>query len=41
MDGRYEFDNGWFDNLVIDTIYINYELDKLVPLLREPAQGVA
>ncbi|WP_156126506.1 hypothetical protein [Hymenobacter sp. DG25B] len=37
VDGRYEFDNGWFDNNIIDNIYSEYELDKLVPLLREPA----
>ena len=41
VDGRYEFDNGWFDNQIIDTIHRNYELGKLVPLPREPAQGVA
>ena len=35
VDGRYEFDNGWFDNNIIDNIYSEYELDKLVPLLRE------
>ena len=37
VDSRYEFDNGWFDNNIIDNIYSEYELDKLVPLLREPA----
>jgi hypothetical protein len=36
VDGRYEFDNGWFDNHIIDNIYSDYELDKLVPLLRQP-----
>ena len=37
VDGRYDFDNGWFDNHVLDYIYSEYELDKIVPLLREPA----
>lgn len=37
VDGRYEFDNGWFDNNIIDNIYLDYELDKLVSLLQEPA----
>ena len=36
VDGRYDFDNGWFDNHIIDNIYSEYELGKLVPLLREP-----
>ena len=39
VDGRYDFDNSWFDNKIIDNIYSEYELDKLVPLLREPATG--
>ena len=39
VDGRYEFDNGWFDNNIIDNIYSEYELDKLVPLLRETGAG--
>ena len=37
VDGRYDFDNGWFDNKIIDNIYSEYELDKTVPLLRELA----
>ena len=41
VDGRYKFDNGWFDNNIIDNIHSEYELDKLVPLLREPAAGDA
>lgn len=37
VDSRYEFDNSGFDNTIIDNIYRDYELDKLMPLLREPA----
>ena len=39
VDGRFDFDNCWFDNHIIDNIYSGYELEKIVPLLREPAAG--
>jgi catalase (peroxidase I) len=39
VDGRFDFDNSWFDNHIIDNIYSRYELEKIVPLLREPAAG--
>ncbi|GAB3840341.1 hypothetical protein [Hymenobacter jeollabukensis] len=34
VDGRYSFDNAWFDNQIIDNIRLEYELSEIEPLLR-------
>lgn len=41
LDTRYDFDNSWFDHHILDYLHMHYELDRLIPLLREPISGPA
>ena len=41
VDSRYDFAANWFDSATIDALYQDYELDKLLPLLRLPPQSLA